>query len=347
MRRRIATLFVCLLAFVYLAAACGGGGGMAREAPTGAARVITERVEVSGGQVAVTRVVTEEVAVEFEAEEPEAESMEESAVELLAATPSPAGTRPASNRQVQRMIIKDGDMAITVADTDAAVAASTNEIVELGGYIINQHVYDSDAGYRFATVQFGVPVERFEEAMAGLRTLGQVTSESASGQDVTDEYVDLNSRLGNLLATQDRLRSFLLEAQNVAEILAINEELEQIEEELEIIQGRMAYLADRAAFSTIDLDLSPMIPTATPTATSTPTPIPTPHEWRPGDTAQTAFVRLQNTAQNTADFTIYNSITCGPWLLLLSLFAYLTWQAIRLAQRRLHRPPPAPQPGNT
>jgi hypothetical protein len=89
----------------------------------------------------------------------------------------------------------------------------------------------------------------------------------------------------------------------------------------------MNFLADRAAVSTINLTINPWIPTATPTQTPTstptptatpthtPTPLPTPDEWRPGDTAHTALVSLENTSTSTADFLIYNGITCGPWLL--------------------------------
>jgi len=72
--------------------------------------------------------------------------------------------------------------------------------------------------------------------------------------------------------------------------------------------------------------------TATATATPTPTatPLPTAEVWRPGDTVQVAAVQLQDTAQNTADAAIYNSIVCGPWLLLFLLIGLPGW---RLARR--------------
>jgi hypothetical protein len=116
----------------------------------------------------------------------------------------------------------------------------------------------------------------------------------------------------------------------------LNEELKQVEEEIAVIQGRINFLQDRSAFSTIDLTINPWIPTptATATATATPTPtatpLPTAEVWRPGDTARVAAVQLQDSAQNTADFAIYNGIVCGPWLLLLFLLAYPGW---RLSQR--------------
>jgi hypothetical protein len=126
------------------------------------------------------------------------------------------------------------------------------------------------------------------------------------------------------------------QAENVEQALEVNEELKKIEEEIAVIQGRINFLRDRAAFSTIDLTIQPWIPTPTPsptataTPTATPTPLPTPDTWRPGDTAETARVELQNTAQNVADFTIYNSIVCGPWLVLLLLIglpiARIAWR---------------------
>jgi hypothetical protein len=204
---------------------------------------------------------------------------------------------------------------------------------EFGGYVLSQQIWDGDRGYRYAQLSVAVPVAQFENAMRAFRTLGSVTNETASGQDVTEEYVDLDSRLGNLQATQTRLRSFLDQATNVTETLAIDRELRQIEEELELIQGRMTYLAGRAAFSTIDLTLNPVVPTPTPSPTPTATPLPTAEIWRPGDTAQLAAVQLQETAQDTADFTIFYGISCGPWLVAAVFLGWLLWRLRRLVRR--------------
>lgn len=314
-------------------------------------RVVTETITEEGEAVEVTRVVMEEVIVEVpaEAEEassgsaPQPEPADDSEIETIAGSET---DRPNNNAQSQRLIIKDGNMTLVVMETDAILEDAIDLAVDLGGYVIAQRIWDNSDGFRFATLTIGVPVERFEEAMRILRTYGSVTDESASGQDVTDEYVDLNSRLGNLLATQERLRSFLESADEVAEILAINQEMTKVEEELEIIQGRMTFLEDRAAVSTITLTINPWIPTATPTATSTstptptstpthtPTPLPTPDDWRPGDTAVTALVDLENTSTSVADFAIYNGIACGPWLLLISIVGFVFWRILRRKTQR-------------
>jgi hypothetical protein len=261
----------------------------------------------------------------------------------------PMSDLPLSLRQPQRLIIKNADMAVTVSDTDRAVDGAVQVAVDYGGYVISQRVWDDANGYRYGTLLMAVRVDQFEAAMRALRTLGQVTNESASGQDVTDEYVDLNSRLGNLLATQDRLRTFLEEAQNITETLRVHEELIWVEEEIGIIQGRMNYLQDRAAYSTIRINLDPFIPTPrpsptpspTPTSTPAPTPTPTPRpDWRPDETAKVALGQLQDSSQSTANFFIYYGIVCGPWLFLLALLALFGWR-VYLASERPSLPRPA------
>ncbi|GAB4270561.1 MAG: hypothetical protein Kow0080_15150 [Candidatus Promineifilaceae bacterium] len=298
--------------------------------------------------VEVTRVVTETVVEEGEAvvatyavdkvEAPVAEEVpaERDETAFAAATPLAAATvLNAPSRPVQRLIIKDGVMTLVVTDTDTAVDKAIQTADMMGGYIISQSVYNDEAGYRYATLKLAVPVDRFEEALRAFRGLGTVTNEAVSGTDVTDEFVDLNSRLTNLEATRDRLRSFLEEAQTVEETLTVNEQLKQVEEEIAVIQGRINYLADRSAFSTITLTINPLVPTPTPspTPTMTPTPtappLPTPQVWRPGDTAKVAAVELQESVQGMADFTIYYGIVCGPWLVLMLLVGYGIWQVIR------------------
>lgn len=245
--------------------------------------------------------------------------------------------RSIRRQAAERLIIKNGQMILEVQTTDAAINAAVDLTVALGGYIIGQEQHIDGQGNRFATLQVAVPVAQFEAALRALRDLGTILSESASGEDVTDEYVDLNARLENLRVTQTRLRSFLDQATTVEEALNVNAELSKIEEELNVIQGRMNYLGDRAAFSTISLEIRPILPTSTPTPPPTPTPLPTPQIWRPGDTARTAIVNLQDTAQSMADGAIYFLIFCGPWLLPAVLIAYGVWRVRRKRARQSGR----------
>jgi len=291
--------------------------------------------------VEVTRIVAE-----FEAEPTQVvEVSGETVVQEVVVTASPGGaagenggpvassdTNPAQQTQA-RLIIKDGDMTIEVRDADAAAEELINLTVDFGGYVIGQRIWTGSDGFRFADIEVAVPVNQFEAAMRAFRTLGIVLDESATGEDVTDEYVDLNSRLGNLYATQDRLRTFLEQATTISETLAVHNELTAIEQEIGVIQGRINFLQDRSSFSTITVNLQPLIPTPTSTPTATPTLPPTPEIWLPGDTAETAVVQLRNTGQSFFDFLLYNGIVCGPWLLALALLAYGGYRIFRRVER--------------
>lgn len=307
-----AFLLACLMLILIACGAAEGPQAQVVEVTRVVTETVVETVEIAGEMVAVTRVVVETIVVGEDG------SM---------TAPQPIGTAVHQTAQQQRLIIKNGQMYIIVEDTDTAVNQATDTAVQLGGYIISQQAWD-DGAYRFATMRLAVPVRRFEDALRAFRALGTVTNEAASGEDVTDQYVDLQSRLENLIATRDRLRTFLDQATTIEEALRINDELKQVEEEIAVIQGRLNYLADRAAFSTIDLTLNPWIPTPTPSPTPSPTPIPTAQAWHPGHTVQLAAVDLQETAQGTADFGIYYGIVCGPWLVLLGVVGLVVWKIV-------------------
>jgi len=153
-------------------------------------------------------------------------------------------------------LIKNAEMELLVSDTDAALDSITLIASDYGGYIISSHSWYED-DFKYATVRLGVPVEEFENILRRLRGLAlRVINEIASGEDVTDQFVDLQSRLTNLQATRDRIREFLDKAETVEEALQVNEQLSEVEGQIEEIQGRMNYLKDRAAYSTIDVQLN-------------------------------------------------------------------------------------------
>ena len=215
----------------------------------------------------------------------------------------------------QRLIIKSAEMSITVEDAALAVQAATNIATGIDGYIVSQSVYGNTTAARRANLQMAVPVAKFEMVLSALRDLGDVYNESASGQDVTEEFFDLNARLENLQATQERLRTFLSETTDVKDTLEVDRELRQVEGEINVLQGRVKYLADRAAFSTINIEFSPV------------PPAPVASVWQPGSTAQTAFVDLIEGVQSFTDAVIYMAIAWGPWV---ALFAGIVYIARRL-----------------
>lgn len=243
------------------------------------------------------------------------------AAPLPAATSAPADAgvkiESAPRSRFDRMIIKDANMRLMVIDTDIALDRVTQITEDFGGYIVSSRTWYQQAGaesLKWATVTLSVPSDQFEAALRRLRELAaQVLDEIASGTDVTEEYVDLQSRLKNLEATRDRIRQFLDQAQTVEEALQVNEQLSQVEEEIEQIKGRMNYLSDRAAYSTITVNLEPEpVPYPTPTVTPTPTATPTPTPWTLTPTFNTASKALVSISRFLAQAATWIGVVILP-----------------------------------
>lgn len=182
-------------------------------------------------------------------------------------------------------------MRLLVADTDRALDGVTQVVTDVRGYVISSRVWYQDyfgTNYKYATLTIGSPVDQFESALRRLRGLAvRVLDDTSSGEDVTSQYVDLQSELGNLEATRDRIRSFLDQAQNVDEALRINQQLSDVEVPIERIKGQMNYLSNRSAFSTATINLEPDLPEVVMTPTPTAA-VEALGPWDPGKTKERA-----------------------------------------------------------
>jgi hypothetical protein len=237
-------------------------------------------------------------------------------------TAAPAADQTSANlpntapRSSIRMIIKNGAMTLLVADTDRALDQATDIAVNSGGYVVSSRTWNDD-DYKSAMLTMGVPSDQFEAVQRQLRALAvKVENDTSSGQDVSDEYVDLQSRLTNLEATAARIRELLKDAKDVDEALQVNIKLSDVESEIEQIKGRMQYLKDRSAFSTIVVNFQPQRPTPTPAA------------WQPGQTVEAAVDAAGNLLRGLIDAVIWLTIVILPIAIpvvaIVALVRYLT-----------------------
>ena len=248
-------------------------------------------------------------------------------------------------QNTNRKIIKNADVRLLVKDTDVAIDRTTQIIGDLGGYIISSRVWYQDYygnNLKYSTMTIGVPDDEFEHMLTRLRELSiRVLDENASGEDVTDQYVDLQSELQNLEATRARIQEFLKDAKTVDEALRINQELANIESQIEQIKGRMNYLADRSSFSTITVNFEPEFPilTPTPTPTITPTftprPTSTPIPWKPGETFNDAKSTVTVAYQGIINFLIWMVVVVIP---VLAPFGLVLWGGWKLMSRKPKKP---------
>ena len=125
----------------------------------------------------------------------------------------------------------------------------TQIVADTGGYIISSQTAMKD-NYKTATLNVAVPSDEFEMVQRRVRQIALVVlRDTAEGKDVTDEYVDLESRLKNLEATEARIREFLAQAKTVDEALKVNQQLSDVQGQIEQVKGRMNFINDRAACS--------------------------------------------------------------------------------------------------
>ena len=323
-------LFMLLVVIVLLLAACGGGApavqspevyvepAAATEAPGMQAPSYDDTLEKEAEGIPQDQAVVEA---------PFAPMPTAAAYEIS----NPSGDLTVVERS-NRMIIKNADIRLMVKETDVAIDRATQIIGDAGGYIISSRVWYQDYygnSLKYATVTIGIPVEEFERALVKLRDLSvRVLDEVASGEDVTDQYVDLESQLTNLEATRARIQEFLQDAKTVDEALRINQELANIEAQIEQIKGRMNYLNDRSAFSTITINFEPEFPALTPTPTPTAYPTATPIPWKPGETFQQATNTVTVAYQGIVDFLIWIGVVIVPILLPFALILWAIWKLV-------------------
>ena len=214
----------------------------------------------------------------------------------------PPGAEPAPIPK-ERMIVHNGDMSLVVEEVTQARDEIAELAVRLGGWVVDSNIYGEEEEMR-GWVSIRVPSEKFDQALAELRALAvRVTSESTSTQDITEEYVDLESRLRNAEATESQYLALLDRAEEVEDILRIYEALSRVRYEIEQIKGRMQYLERTSAMSLISINLVPAV---------TLGPLVSP-EWSASEALNAAVRGLTNFGQGLGTAFIWIAIFSPIW----------------------------------
>lgn len=228
----------------------------------------------------------------------------------------------------ERMVVRTASLDLIVPDTEKALADIQAMARELGGYVVSMEAYQYQEG-RQATVTFRVPAETLDTALDRLRAMATtVRRESVSGQDVTDQYVDLQSRLRHLEAKEKQLLEFLDRAEDTEAVLAVYEQLSATQAEIEQVKGRMQYLENQAALATVTVSLTPDV-MAQPLETG---------GWNLPATVRSAVEALLNVLEFFVKALIYIVIVVLPALILMALPIVGIFLLVRWLVRRRRRP---------
>lgn len=225
----------------------------------------------------------------------------------------------------ERLIIRDGRLALTVEDTLTAQQEIEKIVAELAGegaFLVSSNArtnYEGESPYIDTMIR--IPAAKFDEVMDRIAALAvKVDERSESAQDVTEEYVDLETRLESLEAARNRLLEIMKQSATTEELLLAEQQLTQRETEIESIKGRMKYLSESARLSSIVISLYPYRPSQ---------PLDT--TWRPAETMRGAVDALVNSLRGFADFLIVFVIAVLPWLVVVGL---VWWVVARIVRKR-------------
>jgi len=160
---------------------------------------------------------------------------------------------------LDRKIISTAHLQIDVNDVRTAFNEITNITQKYGGFISSSNTYDF-GGRNSGQVTLRVPQKNFYSAVGQIEALGTVRSRQISGQDVTEEFIDLDARLGNLKKQEVRLQEILKTAVTVKDVLEVEHELERVRGEIERLTGRLNYLNQSIEMSTITVNAAEPAP---------------------------------------------------------------------------------------
>lgn len=186
----------------------------------------------------------------FAAARPEAEFGE--APRTAAPAPTAAAAEPA---RIDRKIIFHGSLSLQVPDPEAPEREMRRIVEAVAGWV---HKIEG------TTFTLRVPAEKFHATLDQLSRLGRLLDRRVSGTDVTEEFLDLQVRIDNAESVRKRLIALLEKALMVKEAIEVERELARLSEEIERMKGRLKYLGEHSAHSTIIVTFQRLAPVHVP-----------------------------------------------------------------------------------
>jgi hypothetical protein len=158
-----------------------------------------------------------------------------------------------------RKLSRRADISLTVPDVDAAAAKVRVIAASAEGLVVAEAISsepDDPALGGFSTITISVPTDSLDATLDRLAGLGKVHSRNTSTDDVTAQYVDIESRVKTMQASVERVRALMSQATKLGDIVALEGELSRRQAELESTQTQLAALKDAVALAPVEVRLS-------------------------------------------------------------------------------------------
>lgn len=169
--------------------------------------------------------------------------------------PPPPSTQANENATVDKKIIKTAYINIEVVNIAASRKLIDTTIKAFNGYIVSENMQNTESQLS-SNINIKVPALQFDKMLAKLATLAKkVEYQNIETQDVTAEYIDVETRLSNSKKVEQTYIKLLQRANTIEDILKIEQKLGEIRTEIESTQGRLKYLNNQVSYSTINLSI--------------------------------------------------------------------------------------------
>lgn len=230
---------------------------------------------------------------------------------------------------IDRLVIKNANLSIVVADPAASMEEILKMAEAMGGFVVSSELYKvtTDQGDEFprARITIRIPAEGLNEALETIKSgAGEVLSENVTGEDVTQQYTDLQSRLRNLEQAETQLQQIMDEARRTEDVLQVYNELTRVGEQIEVIKGQIQYYEQAAALSAISVEIQ---------AEDAVQPLSI-GGWEPVGVARDAIQTLIDALKVIANAAIWLVLFLLPVVLILAIPVLLVIYLVRRSRRK-------------
>jgi len=239
---------------------------------------------------------------------------------------SGGGSVPELPATLDRKVISNTSLALSVGDVGAAFNEAGRLARVNGGYTEKSSYTNADnvdAKRRSASLTLRVPTANYDDLLSSLRGISgaKVVSEGAKSTEITEQYTDLQSRMRNLERTEQSYLKLLEQAKSIQEILTVNDRLDSVRAQIEQIQGRLKVFDNLADMATVDLTISPLVPAQAPQSDGP-------------KSVQTAFADAWEWAAERARYVLAAGVMASVALIWLAIPLVVVIIGARMVRRR-------------
>ena len=179
---------------------------------------------------------------------------------------SAASSSQASPQAIERKIIRNAEMTLELDSPEEAQRRIAAIAEKHGGFVVTSESRQNEGNHQAAprtsvNVIVRVPAARFADAVEEIQQVGgHVLHRKITGQDVTEEFIDLEARLRAKRALESQFLEIMKRAQKVSDALEVQTQLAEVRGEIERLEGRRRFLENQAALSTITVTLQTPAP---------------------------------------------------------------------------------------